>query len=97
MKSTKTPKDKWAEESVVVFDPNLIYEEDVEEAFEYCKELFGEVGKVIYPMAKGGVHNGVIYTPKYGPLWYGDIAQSEFSNLIKLQEKLNDEVTVIPG
>jgi hypothetical protein len=90
-------KDKWAEESVVVFDPNVAYEEDIEEAFQYCIELFGSVGKIIYPMTKGGVHNGVIFSPKYGPMWYGDLAAAEFDNLIKLQDKIGDEVSVIPG
>lgn len=88
-------KNKWAEESVVTFDPNIAYEEDIEQAMEKCVELFGPIGKYIHPMKKGGV-TGVIFTPKYGKLWYGDISPEELNNLIALQDFLNDEVSVLP-
>ena len=89
-------KDKWAAESVVVFDPNIAYEEDIEAALAKCIELFGPIGKYIYPMKKGGVHGGIIFTPKYGKLWYGDMTAEELPNLIVLQDFLNDEVSVSP-
>lgn len=80
------------DETQVVFDPNLVYEEDIDEAMILCSKMFGPVGRYVYP-AK--CVTGVIYTPKYGKLWYGDIPSDDLNKLVDLQDKLNDEVTVI--
>ena len=87
-------KDKWAKESIVVFDPNVTYEEDIEKAFQLCVDVFGPVGRYVHPM-KNGVHGGIIFTPKFGKLWYGDIPQEEFGKLNTLQDQLGDVVSVL--
>lgn len=96
MYTDKERDKKWAKESVVKFDDSIAYEEDIEAAMTKCVDLFGPVGKIIHPMKKGGVHGGIIFTPKYGKVWYGDISSAELQNLITLQDILGDEVSVLP-
>lgn len=87
---------KWAKESVVKFDDNIAYEEDIDNALQQCITLFGPIGRYIHPPKRGGVTGGVIFTPKYGKLWYGDIAPEDLSKLVTLQDNLHDEVSVLP-
>lgn len=59
-------------------ETTIVYEEDVEEMFEKVKSVMGPLGKYIYyegPELKTDVvlFNAILYSPKYGKLWYGDV------------------------
>jgi putative transposon-encoded protein len=78
----------------VIFDPNIVYEEDIEVAFEKSIKVFGPVGRMLYPI-KDGIADAIIYTGKYGKLWYGDLDRSELYKLVELQQQLGCQVDVV--
>lgn len=79
-------------EKDVVYDENLVYEEDIESAFAECEKSLGKVGRMIYDPSQKIYYNAVLIHPKFGKLWYGDLYADPMSNDIALVALLSTEL-----
>lgn len=71
--------------------PELVYEEDIETAFETCIKHLGPVGKI---ETKPIYYNAVLYTKKYGKLWYGDLNKMDLGQLPVLSTEIGDTIEI---
>lgn len=72
---------------------NVIYEEDVETAFQKCVAFFGTPGK--YVNSSENPQHVVVGTKKHGKLWYGDLSSHDMYNrLPELANILETEILV---
>ena len=62
---------------------NVVYEEDIEVAFQKCIDVLGPIGK--YDM--DGEYT-VLYTPEHGKLWYGDLNNDDIEYRIPALTKV---------
>lgn len=63
----------------------MIYEEELESAFDKCQEVLGKAGKYEYPAMFVGVGVG---TNEHGKLWYGDLTQEDYEYRIPALERV---------
>lgn len=67
------------------------YEEDIEAALEKCVEYLGRIGKM---ETKPVYYNAVLYTEKYGKLWYGDLTKSDLELLPVLSTDIEATIEI---
>jgi hypothetical protein len=75
---------------VVVLNNGGEFEEDVELLQNTAVRLLGPNGRMLWPNTPNTVHNCVIFTPRLGKIWYGDldmIAQSDALAALKVHLK----------